>query len=1313
MALCYFTKGTASFSADCEHVQYALSSLALSFFELLLFFGKDEFLEDPLKDILDSFQVSRPHSMAEIDGTDAVEIICNTESEERDDFLLALCKAFLVQQLQSGDMFCIWDLIFIWSRLQLRANPSRQDFLEECQQLILTVTNVKMIFPFMKVIKTELGPEGLQFCVELCACALQMDLHHDPVTKALVYKVIAYLLPNDLEVCRACALLVFFLERTLESYKAVYLLYTHPDQEYHVDSSLIRNHIRFELLQILKKGLFFDPEFWNLITLKTNCLSLMSDKVKRAALKETEDKWMPNALVRETTRVSSDLPDSPAEPLKSPGADWSTAPSQRCVRPPEASKEVPVKRRGRKPGKRSKVIDKSALRRSLRQLDMVQENTNKQLDTRQQRHLVRQTEGKTHKLHVRKPDWFLPESTHLVENSAPRKRVGRPRKKMQPCLPDVKLPELPTAEPDKAQDLPLEEPKSDSSSRALTRPPPVLVEPVPSPEQASPLQAIPLPYHPLRPPVPEPVVEAPVLVEEPVEMPEVVAPLEPLAALGDAATPPGTPAEDGPAEDAPAVPAWGESEIATGPTEDLAMEGDSVLAPEATKQPDAEQQPDAVGGDTTTAKPDSLPSGPVESAVFTDSIQSPVKAPEENAELPPAQQDQIPECTVLEPQGLTDKLPEGPVVARDKSPQGLVIELDTALEAHVAELDCTPEATVVEPGGVTRQTLRIEETGGIAVEASKPDGAVKEAAAPPEQEQAQQPQPHPAPNEIAASETPAKRHLRNTLARTENALAKLRCVLCNKDCTSGHIMRHATVHMQKGDLSCVLCGKKFKNQRLTLNHLKEHIKKLKRKNNTPAVRENDRSAPTENGTAETPGHNAEPPPAPPNHEQVAPENHIENHASGPAPPDRLSATPKALEKQERNKPSKKDPSIVQRANGSVSKPSPQREFGCPAESCTRAFVREWALVKHVKAAHPSDLRVQEFVFARIKGRCLYCQRRFQSFQHYLDHVKRHDDALKYFCCHYNCAGRFKTHAELAQHTKSHPQFQAQCSSPDCFALFTDMSILHDHECLHYPPTVTTMADASAHLTSVGGGPAKRKRKKDAPEQTPVSALKIRRKKSAETKTYTPGVGGKASEKETGDGAPEAGSVGQAVGASGDGSVSDGQLLNGHTEVEEGGEGTAGSTKAAAAEASEPQVAAADGPAKELDTGDARDTAADKAAKDQPDKAPASTEGALLTPKKSRKLPDELSPYGGTSKKPFVRPPPSAYLDEQYISMPKRRKSPAKTDSPVPHQAEPSTGGPRRCTKCFVLFSKVEELQSHLAQKKCQALFGFDSDEESK
>lgn len=49
------------------------------------------------------------------------------------------------------------DLIFIWSKLQLKSNPSKQVFVDHCYQLLRIATNVRVIFPFMKVIKDEVS----------------------------------------------------------------------------------------------------------------------------------------------------------------------------------------------------------------------------------------------------------------------------------------------------------------------------------------------------------------------------------------------------------------------------------------------------------------------------------------------------------------------------------------------------------------------------------------------------------------------------------------------------------------------------------------------------------------------------------------------------------------------------------------------------------------------------------------------------------------------------------------------------------------------------------------------------------------------------------------------------------------------------------------------------------------------------------------------------------------------------------------------------------------------------------------------------
>ncbi|XP_029600940.1 uncharacterized protein LOC115184094 isoform X2 [Salmo trutta] len=440
-ALCSFVQASACFPSDCEHVCYTLSSLALSAFELLLFLNRNKILQDPLKNILDSFQecfsqlerhqnihllqvgqiirekgpwtnpilqailkdsqlprdevdrylgsevpvffelrvryllssemfteavvlaktcsqhpvagrhlffrqayltclwkASLPHhmheEMSDIDGKDAVDIVCNTESEESDETLLALCTAFLSQQLHRGDMYFTWDLVFIWSRLHLRVNPSKQAFLEESHRLMLSATNIRSIFSFIRVILAELGKDGLQFCVELCTHALQTN-PCDASTKSLIYKTVAYLLPNDLEVCRACALLVFFLERTVEAYKTVFLLYTHPDQEYHVEAGPIGNHIRFEILQTLKRGLYFDPEFWNLLNLRTNCLKLMSEKkaaLAKMMMEEEDDGWVSNYCSTATK-----------EPCCSWSADLSECVQSKRVETKPAQKHVQIK----------------------------------------------------------------------------------------------------------------------------------------------------------------------------------------------------------------------------------------------------------------------------------------------------------------------------------------------------------------------------------------------------------------------------------------------------------------------------------------------------------------------------------------------------------------------------------------------------------------------------------------------------------------------------------------------------------------------------------------------------------------------------------------------------------------------------------------------------------------------------------------------------------------------------------------------------------------------------------------------------------
>ncbi|XP_059183860.1 uncharacterized protein LOC131962795 [Centropristis striata] len=526
IALCYFARACSFFPTNCDHVLHTLSSLALSVFELLLFFDQTDFLQEPLKHFADTFQEchhlalakhqnvhllqverlvkgggpwagqalqailsesSLPQSevdgcisselpvffelrvryllscervsealalakccaqhstagqhlfflqvyltwliktsqhdrlhkeVAEFNGKDAIHIICSLECEEKDELLLDLSRAFLSQQLRRGDMYYICDLVLFWSKLHSRLNTSKKALLEDCHQLMLSATNVNSIFPFIRAILQELGEDGIQFCVELCANALRSCLPCDVITKSLIYKTIAGLLPNDLEVARACALLLFFLEHTVETYKMVYLLYMHPDQEYHAEHSPIGNHVRFETLQVLKKDLYFDPEFWNLIALRTNCLKLMSEKGLSAALEEVmEDKWILSYCTKEPssrTRTSVCQKGTKGAKRRQHKDDIDTA-SKRLKFGPGKTRlnaDHTVKKKGNQ-GLRS--LKDEPLRRSFWQIDRLRDNV--AAGYGELRRTTRLSEKNPPKRRIMKPKWLLEDSGTLLDNN--------------------------------------------------------------------------------------------------------------------------------------------------------------------------------------------------------------------------------------------------------------------------------------------------------------------------------------------------------------------------------------------------------------------------------------------------------------------------------------------------------------------------------------------------------------------------------------------------------------------------------------------------------------------------------------------------------------------------------------------------------------------------------------------------------------------------------------------------------------------------------------------------------------------------------
>ncbi|XP_033843861.1 zinc finger protein 292a [Periophthalmus magnuspinnatus] len=217
--------------------------------------------------------------IASIDCKEALEMICNLESEGDENGALSICSAFLKRQLLQGDVYCAWELTLLWSKLLIRRESSADGFLSRCKDMALLCRSVCHILFLIKVIQSEIGEVGLPVCVEMCIQALKMSSSDHKESKSTICKTISCLLPNDLEVKRACQLTEFLIHPTVDTYYAVETSYNEPDKKPEEDEGHpMPNSLRCELLLALKTQWPFDPEFWDWKTLKRNCLVLMGDE---------------------------------------------------------------------------------------------------------------------------------------------------------------------------------------------------------------------------------------------------------------------------------------------------------------------------------------------------------------------------------------------------------------------------------------------------------------------------------------------------------------------------------------------------------------------------------------------------------------------------------------------------------------------------------------------------------------------------------------------------------------------------------------------------------------------------------------------------------------------------------------------------------------------------------------------------------------------------------------------------------------------------------------------------------------------------
>ncbi|KAJ7989200.1 hypothetical protein DPEC_G00317040 [Dallia pectoralis] len=225
--------------------------------------------------------------ISQVDCKDALEMICNLESDGDEKAALCLCSAFLKRQLLQGDVYCAWELTLFWSKLLMRSEASAEAFLDQCRKLVLLSSSVCHVLFLIKVIQSEVGEVGLPVCIEMCIQALQMASSDDVDSKTTICKTISCLLPTDLEVNRACKLTEFLIQPCAESYYAVESLYNEPDEKLEEENLPVPNSLRCELLLALKTQWPFDPEFWDWRTLKRNCLALMGEEASVVSRVET------------------------------------------------------------------------------------------------------------------------------------------------------------------------------------------------------------------------------------------------------------------------------------------------------------------------------------------------------------------------------------------------------------------------------------------------------------------------------------------------------------------------------------------------------------------------------------------------------------------------------------------------------------------------------------------------------------------------------------------------------------------------------------------------------------------------------------------------------------------------------------------------------------------------------------------------------------------------------------------------------------------------------------------------------------------
>uniref|UniRef100_A0A8C4RAH0 C2H2-type domain-containing protein n=3 Tax=Eptatretus burgeri TaxID=7764 RepID=A0A8C4RAH0_EPTBU len=220
---------------------------------------------------------------AHIDGSEALDLVCNLEAAGHAHGARLLCTALLKRKLRNVEKNSTWEIIMLWSQLTRRAWPSESSrFISACLELGSVARTTCHLLFLIRTIQAEVPSDGLEACVQLCIRGLRLQAEDgcESATEEHVSAMVslcltlACLMPDDAEVGRACLLTHFFEDISVITYRALEQASSNSEAKPTCSSSLPPS-MRCELLLLLKARWPFDPELWDWTSLRQQCLNML------------------------------------------------------------------------------------------------------------------------------------------------------------------------------------------------------------------------------------------------------------------------------------------------------------------------------------------------------------------------------------------------------------------------------------------------------------------------------------------------------------------------------------------------------------------------------------------------------------------------------------------------------------------------------------------------------------------------------------------------------------------------------------------------------------------------------------------------------------------------------------------------------------------------------------------------------------------------------------------------------------------------------------------------------------------------------